>query len=67
VAMSVCLSVNTTTPEPLAVSSSNFRGIMVGLKGRPVSKMAIVYARARLVIKRLTFYCVSLAPPGEWQ
>ena len=40
----VCLSVNTITPEPLEIglSSRNFQGIILWLKGRPSSKMAIV-------------------------
>jgi len=40
--VSVCLSVNTITPEPLEMSSKNVPGIILWSKGRPSSKMAIV-------------------------
>ena len=45
VTLSVCLSVNTITPEPLKISSQNFHGIIlygqkVRLRSRPSSKMA---------------------------
>ena len=37
-----CLFVNMITPEPLEISSRNFQGIILGSKGWPSSKMAIV-------------------------
>jgi len=36
-----CLSVSTITLKPLEMSSRNFQGIMIWLKGRRNSKMAI--------------------------
>ena len=42
VSLFVCLSANTITPEPLEISSRNFRDIIPGSKGRLLSsKMAM--------------------------
>jgi len=41
VCLSLWLSVNAITPEPLATSSRNFRGIILWSNGRPSSKMTI--------------------------
>jgi len=38
--LSVCLSVSTVTPEPLKISTQNFQGITLWLKGRTSLKMA---------------------------
>jgi len=39
--VSVCVSVNTITPEPLEIPSRNFQGIILWLKGQTRLKMAI--------------------------
>ena len=45
--LSVCLSVNSTAPEPLEISSRNFHGIIPWSKGRTSSTMA-EYRDARI-------------------
>ena len=49
VILSVCLSVNAITPEPLEISSRNCQGIVLRSIGRASSKMTI-HMGARVVI-----------------
>jgi len=50
VCLSVCLSVNTITPEPFEISSRNFQDIILyGQKGEQVGKW-LFYRCARVVV-----------------
>jgi len=73
VTLSVCLSVNTITPEPLVISSRNFQGIILWSKGQTCLKIAtvgcvsgdltshaVVFVGINMLILHLLAFCVFL-------